>query len=187
MDSARSMLVHAYLPQNFWGEAILTASHLHNLCPHPSLPDTTPHEQLFGSKPDVHYLGVFGCDAFAKIHTCSKLDPQAEKFVFVGYSPNQKGYCLYSPSDGSISVHRDVTFHENSFSSRTWADSLHRLEEFENTYDSDYTPQETSLDRPLPVSNTEERDVSLPRRVRYWPHLAGDDLDAFGQCRRRTT
>ena len=53
MDSARSMMIRACLPKQFWGPAILTATHLHNICPHPNISDTTPHEQLLGSKPDA--------------------------------------------------------------------------------------------------------------------------------------
>ena len=56
MHSARAMLVHARLPKDFWGPAILTACHVHNVCPHPLDPTTTPHEMLTRSKPDIVYL-----------------------------------------------------------------------------------------------------------------------------------
>jgi len=86
MDSARSMLIHAKLPKQFWGPAVLTASHIHNICPHPNIDGTTPHEQLHGRKPDVSYLRVFGCDAYGLAHAQSKLEPRAKKCIFIGYS-----------------------------------------------------------------------------------------------------
>ena len=58
MDSVRSMLIHARLPKVFWGFAVLTATHIHNLLPHPELNNTTPHEVLKGQRPDVSYLRV---------------------------------------------------------------------------------------------------------------------------------
>src|SRR5690349_18892754 len=97
MDAARSMLHHARLSKTCWGPAVLTATHVHNLCPHPTIPNVTPHELLRRTKPDIRYLRTFGCDAYAYVPSCkrSKLDPRANKFVFIGYGSHQKGYELY--------------------------------------------------------------------------------------------
>lgn len=102
MDSARSMLYHARLPKNFWGPAMLTASHIYNVCPHPN------------------DAGVFGCDAYALVDPSqrTKLDARAKKYIFLGYADHQKGYNFYDPDTGRITVHRSVRFNEQSFGNR---------------------------------------------------------------------
>ncbi|KAK2996001.1 hypothetical protein RJ640_019468 [Escallonia rubra] len=49
-----------------------------------------------------------------------KLDDKSEKFIFIGYSQESKGYKLYNPLDKKIKVSRDVTFDEKS--SWDWTD-----------------------------------------------------------------
>ena len=141
MDSARSMLHHARLPKSFWGPAILAASHIYNKCPHPNFSNTTPHEVLNGTKPDIHYMRVFGCDAYALVepHKRTKLDPRAKKGIFLGYAEHQKGYQIYNPETGIMSVHRSVVFNENAFGCRTSSDALADADEPEFDRDDDYT------------------------------------------------
>ena len=57
----------------------------------------TPEERFIGKKPDVSHLKVFGCIAYVHVpdELRKKLDPKAEKCIFIGYSLEQKGYrCL---------------------------------------------------------------------------------------------
>jgi hypothetical protein len=42
----------------------------------------------------------------------SKLDPKAEKCIFIGYSLKQKGYRCFKPSTRKLQVSRDVVFDE---------------------------------------------------------------------------
>ena len=44
-------------------------------------------------------LKIFGCTAYVHIpkRSRSKLNPRAEKCVFVGYIPNKKGYKCFNP------------------------------------------------------------------------------------------
>ena len=42
----------------------------------------------------------------------SKLDDKSEKFIFIGYDTNSKGYKIYNPNTGKIIISRDVIFNE---------------------------------------------------------------------------
>ena len=42
----------------------------------------------------------------------SKLEDRSEKFIFIGYDENSKGYKLYNPSNGKIVTSRGVEFDE---------------------------------------------------------------------------
>ena len=86
VEAARSMMYHANMPQKFWAEAVNTAVYLRNRSPTISLKGVTPYESLYGEKPDVSNLKVFGCAAY--IHVAKqkrkKFDPKSQKAVFVG-------------------------------------------------------------------------------------------------------
>ena len=59
-------------------------------------------------------MKVFGCIAYVHVpdELRTKLDPKAEKCVFIGYSLEKKGYRCYNPSTRDVSVSRDVVFDE---------------------------------------------------------------------------
>ena len=80
----------------------------------------TPLQCLTNSFPDNRItselpLKVFGCTVFVHLpsHLRSKLDPRAEKCVFVGYAPNKKGYKCLNPKTKKIHISMDVVFLEN--------------------------------------------------------------------------
>jgi hypothetical protein len=61
----------------------------------------TPKEKFTCKKPNVSHLKVFSCIAY--MHDVldekkSKLDPKAEKCIFIGYFSEQKGYRCFNPS-----------------------------------------------------------------------------------------
>ncbi|KAH9722428.1 hypothetical protein KPL70_006731 [Citrus sinensis] len=115
-DMINSMILNAKLPNNLWGEALLTACHIHNritsLKTHIS-----PYEIWKGRKPNLMYLRVWGCLAFYKIHDpkSSKLSARGIKSVFVGYAENSKAYRLLDLDSNVIVESRDVEFIENKF------------------------------------------------------------------------
>ena len=119
VKSARSMLLHASLPQQFWAEAVNTAVYLHNRSPTVALKDKTPYECWYSSKPNVSNLRVFGCLSF--VHTPDgkrqKFDPKASKAIFVGYPQDTKGYKLYDLSSKRFVRSQNVIFYENNFHS----------------------------------------------------------------------
>ena len=59
---------------------------------------------------------MFGCIAYVHVpdELRTKLDPKAEKCIFIGYSLEQKGYRCYNPVTRKLRVSRDVVFDEMS-------------------------------------------------------------------------
>ena len=88
-------MVHAGLPECYWAEAVATAAYLRNQTPTRSLREkTTPYEKWYGRKPDLSYLRVFGCMAYAYIpdsNRIGKLSKKAKKLCFIGYCLQTKG------------------------------------------------------------------------------------------------
>ncbi|RKO89380.1 hypothetical protein BDK51DRAFT_10869, partial [Blyttiomyces helicus] len=63
-----SMLSACDLPESFWGDAVLYAVHVLNLCPTTALsPARTSYEALYGVPPYVNHLRLFGCLRYAYI------------------------------------------------------------------------------------------------------------------------
>jgi hypothetical protein len=74
----------------------------------------TLKEKFTGKKPNVSHLKVFGCITYMHVpdEKRSKLDPKAEKCIFIGYSLEQTGYRCFNPSTRKLQVSRDVVFDE---------------------------------------------------------------------------
>ncbi|KAK2984915.1 hypothetical protein RJ640_001268 [Escallonia rubra] len=98
------------------------AVYLSNRSPTRSVWNQTPQEAWSGYKPSVSHLKVFGSIAYVHVpdQQRKKLDDKSEKFIFIGYSQESKGYKLYNPVDKKMKVSRDVTFDEKS--SWDWTD-----------------------------------------------------------------
>ena len=117
-ESARAMIAHAKLPNDYWAEAIATAAYVKNRAPTTAFEtDTTPYERWYGKKPDVTHLKVFGCIAYAHVPDVQrrKLDKKANKLRFVGYSTKSKGYRLFDDETRKVFIRRDVLFNEIEF------------------------------------------------------------------------
>ena len=124
MDGVRSMLHHARLPLKFWAEAVSTAVYLRNQSPTVQLKEKTPFECFHKRKPEAYHLKVFGCNSYVHVpdEKRSKLDKNAIKCIFVGYSHKSKGYKFFSPTTNKMLSSRDAIFHENSFGNCEHAD-----------------------------------------------------------------
>ena len=62
-----SMLYESGMPPSFWGEALASFIHVSNRIGSAALSDTAPYEALYGSKPDIFRLWVWGCTAYVLI------------------------------------------------------------------------------------------------------------------------
>jgi transposase InsO family protein len=62
VEAAKAILSEAELDDEWWGEAIMTATYLRNLIPTTKNPTTTPFEAWKGEKPDLRHLRIFGSE-----------------------------------------------------------------------------------------------------------------------------
>ena len=117
VESTRSMLSHAQMPNEFWAEAANTSVYVRNRSPTTALNGITPYECLFEKKPDVSNLRVFGCVTYMHIpeNQRKKLDAKSKRSIFVGYPEGVKGYKLYDPISRKFTRSRDVIFLEKKF------------------------------------------------------------------------
>lgn len=78
--------------------------------------DRTPFQRLFGRKPDISNLRVFGCVSYVHVsdNQRRKLDAKAHRAIFVGYPPGGKGYKLYDLEKKFIII-SNVHFLEENF------------------------------------------------------------------------
>uniref|UniRef100_A0A251SF15 Putative gag-polypeptide of LTR copia-type n=1 Tax=Helianthus annuus TaxID=4232 RepID=A0A251SF15_HELAN len=76
----------------------------------------SPYELMFGFKPSLEHLRIFGCLCFSTVlNDLDKLSFNAEKCVLIGYSNVKKGYKLWSLDNKKEFYSRDVKFYETVF------------------------------------------------------------------------
>ena len=111
MEVARSLMIASNVPKQLWGEVVLTTTYLISRMPSRILQFKTSCQILLAAYSSTWIISsilvkVFGCTSFVHIHKSqrSKLDPIATKCIFLGYSPNQKGYSatLQQPRNSTL-------------------------------------------------------------------------------------
>jgi hypothetical protein len=105
------------LPLSIWGYALETAAFTLNTAPSKTV-ETTPYELWFGKKPKLSILKVWGCDAYVKRFQPDKLEPKADKCVFIGYPKETIGYTFYHRSKGKVFIAKNGSFLEKEFLSK---------------------------------------------------------------------
>ncbi|KAL2892553.1 Retrovirus-related Pol polyprotein from transposon TNT 1-94 [Bienertia sinuspersici] len=117
LEMSRALRFQAHLPKRFWGECILTATHLINKLPTKVLGWKSPYEIMIHKEPSYDNLRVFGSLCFA--HNANKqkdkFDERARTCIFIGYPNGQKAYKLYDLNKKTCFVSRDVIFFETIF------------------------------------------------------------------------
>jgi hypothetical protein len=78
----------------------------------------TPYQLWFCAKPKPSFLKVWGWEAYVKRLMPDKLEPKAEKCVFIGYPKETIGYTFYHISEGKVFVAKNGSFLEKEFLSK---------------------------------------------------------------------
>ena len=168
VETTRSMLIDAKLPQQFWAEALSTAVYLKNRSPTKAVDGMTPCEAWTRKKPKVAHLRVFGCEAYAHIPKDErrKLDPKARKCVLLGYGEETKGYRLYDPEKRKVFHSRDVQFNEEMREER-----LEPVEhEIDHLVELDFLEDDDPQEEAPPIAPVEpEQPPRRSERVRRPP------------------
>ena len=122
-EMMNALLINSGLPQNLWGEAVLTANHILNKLPHKKL-DKTPYELWKGREPSFKYFKVWGCLAKVIVPAPKKvrIGPKTVDCVFIGYAQNSSAYRFLVQKSEIIDIHentiiesRNAYFFENVF------------------------------------------------------------------------
>ena len=182
MERARAMLMDAGLGKELWAEAVNTANYLRIRSPVAGQ-DKTPWEIMFGEKPNVERLRVFGATAYTHVPKGKrdKLDSRTIKGVMVGYGENSKGWRVLM-SDGRVELSRDVIFDETlhppkkgkqpSCSDIELADLLENNEdddmhaevEHEQPTESEQTAFEQHATQPATATQREDAEITSMQR-----------------------
>ncbi|GAB2291261.1 hypothetical protein Dimus_038157 [Dionaea muscipula] len=138
-----ALLISSGLPQNMWGEAILTVNYILNKVPRKKI-DKTPYELWHGRKLSYDYLRMWGCLAKVAVATPKRvrIGPKTVDCVFIGYAQNSSAYRFLVHESDNPDVHkntimesRNTVFFEHIFPYRSFEESyskkrtLERLEE----------------------------------------------------------
>ena len=117
-EMMNALLLSSGLPQNLWGEAILS--------------NKSPYELWKGRRPSYKYLKVWGClDKVAvPIPKKVKIGPKTVDCVFIGYAHNSSAYRFLIHKSEIFNIHantiiesKNASFFENVFPYKSTQDS----------------------------------------------------------------
>ncbi|RVX16235.1 Retrovirus-related Pol polyprotein from transposon TNT 1-94 [Vitis vinifera] len=152
LEVARCLMFSSNVPNYFWGEAILTATYLINRMPSRVLTFQSPRQLFLKQFP----------------HTLH----------FLGYSPTQKGYKCYSPTNKRFYTTMDVSFFEHVFfypKSHVQGESMneHQVwESFLRPAQHTNVPSPVTIQSPMPIQPIA-------------PQLANENLQVYIRRRKR--
>ncbi|KAL9228263.1 hypothetical protein vseg_003863 [Gypsophila vaccaria] len=117
LEKARALRFQGNLPFEFWGECVVTAAYLINRTPTHVLNGQTPYELLYGERPILDSIRVFGslCYVHNKERPKDKFGEKGRRCVFIGYPSTKKGWRVYDLKTGDVFDSRDVIFYEHVF------------------------------------------------------------------------
>ena len=109
---ARAMLIDSGLPTFLWKEAIRFSMWIRNRTTTHHLDGRTPCEVLYGVKPEIGGIHLWGSRVWVRSLTAGKLDPRGREGRFVGYDAESKGCRIYWTDSRTIGVERNLIFED---------------------------------------------------------------------------
>ena len=79
---------------------------------HRQIPIISPFELATSNRLNLAGTHPWGCKAWVRRLDIGKLDPRADECRFVGFDSESKGFRVYWPGKGCVSIERDVYFNE---------------------------------------------------------------------------
>jgi transposase InsO family protein len=174
-DRARSMLMGKRGPHSLWTEAVAYAAWVSNYLPVAGK-SLTPYEALWGIKPDISDLRIWGCLAYVLVPRKDRdtLEPIFVPGMFVGMDPDVKGWRVRV---GNKTVRsRDVRFLEHKPGVTTTPTLITQVE-LDQIFAEDFpvlADESTSAVAPVPPSSP---IVQLPQAT---SEEADDDEEVLG-------
>ncbi|MGA1314002.1 MAG: reverse transcriptase domain-containing protein [Pelagibacteraceae bacterium] len=119
LRTVRIVMHASRLPIRFWVYAAQHACMLHNMLPSRAFQlASSPYEKLFGKKPNLSKIRVWGCLAWYHLEPKdieSKLAPRSVPAVHLGLDPKRHGYIVLVPSLKRITTAVNLKFNESKF------------------------------------------------------------------------
>ena len=120
VEHTRALLLEAGLSREFWSLAAKHVVYVRNRLWHRALKTAvdvgaSPYQSVYGKAPKLGNLRVWGCDAWKldHLHRSSSFQRKAKKMIFVGLSPNRKGWVLFDSKTRTTSTTYHCTFDED--------------------------------------------------------------------------
>ncbi|KAJ9557079.1 hypothetical protein OSB04_011693 [Centaurea solstitialis] len=140
IEAARSMLIEARLPLQFWAEAVNTACYTQNRLLIVTRFKKTAYELFRGRKPNISYFHIFGCNCYIKNDrdNLRKFDAKADDGFLVGYSTVSKAYRVFNKRRQTLEETIHVKFDEiDPFSSAPSFTDSDDIDQWANFYFQD--------------------------------------------------
>ncbi|KAL4285370.1 hypothetical protein GQ457_16G019190 [Hibiscus cannabinus] len=153
-----------------FGYALETAAFTLNRVPSKSI-QKTPHEMWTRRHPNIFFMKIWGCKAYVKHQMSTKLEPKSEKYIFVGYPKETKGYYFYN--ENKVFVARTGVFLEKEFLTNSGKGRNIELKEVQQQQDIE--PEVEGISQAVEENPTDLETQPLQRstRERYEPERYG--------------
>jgi hypothetical protein len=133
----------------------------------------TPHFALYGTTPSYDHLRVFGCACYPNTSATAphKLSPRSTRCLFLGYSPDHKGYRCLDLTSHRIIISRHIVFDEDVFplAGSTPPTDLDSLLESDPVPPPPPAPRLAPLPTPRATTTPPLAPISVPRAAPTTP------------------
>ena len=113
------MLLECGGSNSWWARAAVTAADVHNRLVNKYTRTKTPYELMWGVKPDLSHLRVFGSVCYPLVIPASQrkslgmLKYPSSVGIFLGYAENCPGAVVLDPITNKLQIRRDLVVDEN--------------------------------------------------------------------------
>ena len=164
MEKAESMRLQACIPQSWWEFAVEHATHVYNRTPLRRHNWQTPYQLLYGERPSINHLRIFGCGAYVFLPAeirANKLAPKSELMTYLGNAPGAGGFVFMRAPNNVLFYSTHCIFDETLFPkcATPTKRSLTRLLEAPPSHQQHQDDVQNK--EPIPV----DEEVAPPRRT----------------------